>query len=381
MGILLPMANAGAQRQGIKNIIFMVPDGLGISNVTAARTYAFGTGPRRLRFEKLEHIGYQSTHSKNSMVTDSAAASSAWACGEKFENGEIAFHSDSQTSPRTILEIARLHGKSTGLVATSTITHATPAAFAAHTHDRQCEQEIARQMVSTPGVDVILGAGRGVFKTGSQDPDPCGTWGDFIHLARKNGYRVVFKRSEMMAGSAEERLLGLFRHVSLTPAYRRDRLKNTQEEPTLAEMTQKALDILERNPKGFFLLVEGSQIDWANHANNLEYQVQEILEFDSAVGVVLDWIRASGHRSQETLLIVVPDHDCGGFSIQGPRNRNPKSPGTLVDGRWISGGHTGEDTLIWSQGPYSEYLGRAIDNTDLFFIMKAALLHETYHPR
>jgi alkaline phosphatase len=366
--------------EAVKNIIFMIPDGMGISNVTAARIYAFGTGSKRLHFETLEQIGYQSTCSSDSMVTDSAAAASAWACGEKFKNGEISFHGETQTYPRTILELARDKGKKTGLVATSTITHATPAAFGAHVVNRECEKEIASQYISNTHVDVLLGAGKEIFNSSETGADPCGTFGNFIRIAEQNGYTVVHTREEMIKSSGVSKLLGLFRYVSLTPAYRKHRIKKSAEEPSLAEMTQISLDILEKNPNGFFLMVEGSQIDWANHANNIEYQISEILEFDKAVKVVLDWLAQNPSRLNETLLVIIPDHDCGGFAVTGPEERIIEKPGEYVKAKWIWGHHTGEDTIIWSQGPYSKFLGKAIDNTDIFYIMRAALNGEAYNP-
>ena len=361
-----------------KNIVFLVPDGMGLANVTAARIYAFGTSEKRLVFETLDRIGYQSTHSRNSLITDSAAAASACASGQKFNNGEISFHSDTGEYPPTILELARDMGKSTGLVATSAVTHATPAAFGAHVRNRKCENEIARQFIEKNGVDVLLGAGLGAFKSSERGKDRCGTHGNFIDSALKKGYRVVYTRDEMMAGSGDTRLLGLFAYVSLTPSYRRDHGKKVQEEPTLSEMTRVALDVLERNKEGFFLLVEGSQVDWANHANNLEYQVGEIMEFDRTVKRVLEWVDEDVSRREDTLIIVVPDHDTGGFAIKGPRRNTFPEPGHYVAAGWVHGGHTGVDTVIWSQGPYSEHLGKAIDNTDIYYIMKAAFTGQPY---
>ncbi len=131
-----------------RNIIFMVPDGQGLSNVVAARVFKNGPNGAPLHQETLDNMGYQRTHSANSLVTDSAAAASAWAMGEKFNNGEISCHGDANYSCTnelpTILEIAKKRGLATGLVATSQISHATPAAFGAHTYSRNCGLEIAR---------------------------------------------------------------------------------------------------------------------------------------------------------------------------------------------------------------------------------------------
>jgi alkaline phosphatase len=360
-------------KENVKNIIFIVPDGMGLADVTAARIYKYGLSKERLSFETLEQVGYQSTHSQNSLVTDSAASASAWACGQKFNNGEISFHGKTGEAPQSILELAKSKGKSTGLVATSTITHATPAAFGSHVKNRSCENEIARQYIFETKVDVILGGGKMRFN--SANKDRCGTGGDFISAARSKGYTVVYTKEEMLKVRDTKKLLGLFNEGPLTPGHKRandDAVKT--REPTLAEMTGTALKILEKNDKGFFLLVEASQVDWANHAHNLEYQIAEMLAFDQAVRVVLDWADAKSNRKSGTLIIIVPDHETGGFAINGPYGSTITEPGRLVTVGWTSKGHTAVDTIIRSQGPYSRYLGRAIDNTDIFHIMKAAFL-------
>jgi alkaline phosphatase len=366
-----------AATQEVKNIIFIVPDGMGLADVTAARIYKYGLNRERLSFEGLERIGYQSTNAGNSLVTDSAAAASAWACGQKFNNGEISLHVETGESPQTILEFAKSKGRGTGLVATSTITHATPAAFGAHVKNRNCENEIARQYIHKTGVDVILGGGKLRFSSSVQDK--CGGGGDFIPDAQDKGYTVVYTRDELLKVENAKKLLGLFSEGPLAPGPKRagDNTIKTRE-PTLAEMTGAALKILEKNANGFFLLVEASQVDWANHANDQEYQLAEILALDDAVGVVLDWVNAKVERKSETLIIVVPDHETGGFAINGPLGSTITQPGQLITAGWTTKNHTAMDTIIWSQGSYSQYLGRAIDNTDIFHIMKAALEGSEY---
>lgn len=370
------LTNCGAGARKAKNIVIMVPDGMGIADVTAARIYKYGNSSERLHFEKLEQIGYQSTHSANSTVTDSAAAASAWACGEKFVNGEISFHKKTEKFPKSILELAKETGKSTGLVATSTITHATPGAFGAHVGNRKCERKIAGQYLTKTGVDVLLGGGKKVFVSTEEEKDACGVYGDFIKVAKENGYKYITTRGELNGSTAEKKLLGLFTDGGMTPMV--EKTEKESEEPTLAEMTGTALKILEKNEEGFFMLVEGSQVDWANHQHKLEYQIGETLAFNDAVKVVLDWINADKSRKRNTLLIVVPDHDTAGFAVKGPYGKLIEEPGQYVDAGWVSSSHTAEDTIIWSRGPYSQHLGRAIDNTDVFHIMKAALYGEEY---
>ena len=379
-------AQASAGMQNVckaKNIIFMVPDGMGLSGVTAARIFKDGCDGGPLYLETLPQIGYQRTHSANSTVTDSAAAASAWACGEKYRNGEISCHDDdgdgrcNDPVRTTILKMAKQQGKATGLVVTSTVTHATPAAWGAHVHSRECEMEIARQYIEETGIDVLLGGGIGPDKSGiCLKPSPIKR-GDLISRAQTDyGYAYVTTKSGLEAAvmAGKSKVLGLFTNQGKTPeTYRVDRtLSYPKEEPTLPNMTASALKILEKDPDGFFLLIEGSQIDWANHANDVHYQIGETLAFDGSVKVVLDWMEKGLERKNHTLLVIVADHDCGGYAVNGPFNRLSKA-GDIVDSGWTTTGHTAVDTVIWSYGPGSEALGKALDNTDLFEVMAGAL--------
>lgn len=365
-----------------KNIIFMVGDGMGLAHVTAARIFKNGPDGERLYLETLPTIGYQRTYSARDPLTDSAAAASAWASGEKFNNGEISCHDDDEDGrcepapDPTILEIAKAKGKATGLVVTSTATHATPAAFGAHVASRRCEKEIARQYIQVTKVDVILGGGRKKFKSTEKQADECGTSGDFIAAAESNGYQVVYTKKALngVVAKGSRKILGLFTPKGKTPElfrlYPEDYYK--AEEPTLPQMTAAALETVEKDEDGFFLLVEGSQIDWASHRNDVAYQIGETLAFDEAVKVVLDWVSEKPNRRQKTLVIISADHETGGFAINGVEGRNYK-PGDIVDHGWTGTGHTAGDVMIWSQGPGSKYLGRVVDNTDLYKVMLEVL--------
>jgi alkaline phosphatase len=382
-----------------KNIIFMVPDGMGHANVTAARIYKNGLDGEPLNLESLETIGIQRTYSRNSTITDSAPAASAWACGEKFNNGEICKHSEGTPNNKTILELAKQKRKSTGIVATSQITHATPAAFAAHVTNRNCQNEIARQYILETKPDVILGGGRQKFDTDlASDPDAngCPQYSeDLAEVAQRNGYSFIETTDAMEDAviQGKGKLLGLFSPAGMTPTYLR---QSGTTEPTLAEMTRVALRTLEDNHRGFFLMVEGSQIDWANHARNLEYQIKDTLAFDDAVGLVLDWINDPGHpdRKRSTLLIIAPDHETGGFAINGPMAGSYPSAALSEKGNLASitpgwtfdlttypkeANHTGGDVVVYSQGPGSkgkgDYpgLGRLFDNTELYGVMKGVM--------
>lgn len=352
-----------------RNIIIMIPDGMGLADVTAARTFKHGPNGAPLSFETLQHIGYQRSHSANSLVTDSAAAASAWACGEKFDNNEICYHGDGRPVRPSILELARKMGKATGLVTTDGITEATPAAFAAHAPTRDCRQEIGRQYLETTKVDVLLGGGRSAFTTETSDQG--GTKGNLLITARQKGYTLVSDRDELskaVAGGARK-LLGLFQSRGMTPECHRT---PENREPSLPEMTAAALALLGKDRDGFFLLVEGALVDKANHRNNYPMQLGEVLAFDEAVAVVKNWLKADRKRKESTLLIVVADHETGGFVVTGPTASLP-GPGAPLKTAWIGKGHTAVDTMIWSEGPGSEKLSRAMDNTTVYKVMADAL--------
>lgn len=356
-----------SKKTSAKNVIIMVPDGMGLFDVTAARIKKNGIAGAPLALETLDHVGYVRTHSANSTVTDSAAAASAYACGEKFNNGEVCLHTNGTPHNVSLLELAKKRGRATGLVVTSQLTDATPAAFGAHVKSRKCQSEIARQFVEVTRPDVMLGGGVSMFS--ATKPDPCGTSGDFITAAKSADYTVVRSAADLKAATASrsKRVLGLFANAGLTPEFER---KSDTTEPRLPEMARAALSIVEKNPKGFFLLIEGSQVDWGNHANNADYQTGEMLAFDETVKAVLDWINADPKRKRETLLIVTPDHETGGFVIVGDENQ-PKL-GAYAPG-WNTKGHTGGDVVFWSQGPGSDRLARGVQNTDIHDVAKQAL--------
>ena len=384
-----------------KNIIFMVPDGMGLSYVTAARILKNGPNGEPLALEQLPQIGYQRTHSADSTVTDSAAAGSSWACGQKFNNREVSCHSEDgdlmycEDIPQSILEIAEEKGKATGLVASSQISHATPAAFGAHVPVRYCGAEIVRQYIEDTEVDVVLGGG--VYKTSSDYN--CQQFTDSWDNLRSNeavaeraamfGYEVVEDEQALFDAVAfgSQKIFGMFTDYGKGKTPELFRLNGYQNatgadlpkqsnypdgEPTLAEMTEAALDTLELDQDGFFMMVEGSQIDWAGHGNALEYQMAEMLAFDAAVEVVQDWLDERPNRKAQTLVVVVGDHDTGGFAVNGPYG-SLSDQGQLVEDGWSSSDHTAVDTVIWSQGPGSEFLGLPVDNTDLFDVMKYAM--------
>jgi len=299
-----------------RNVVFMVGDGMGFAQVKAYRMYADDPSTRLvdpLPMDALltgavstDSISMDCGESESACTldpygtTDSASSATAYATGRDTITGYLSV--DSTGNPMTtVLELARAHGKSTGLVATSQITHATPAAFAAHVADRNRYSEIADQYFDNqwqgqPMVEVLLGGGLSDMQREDRD---------LVSEFRQAGYEVALDRTGLLDMQGD-RLLGLFAPSGLPQAWDRN-----EETPSLAEMTRVALRSLQRNPQGFFLLVEGSQVDWASHSNSIAGTVSEMEDFVAAIEAVLDF--AGSHN--DTLVVILADHETGGLSL------------------------------------------------------------------
>ncbi|MCB2199178.1 alkaline phosphatase [bacterium] len=327
----------------VKNIILMIGDGMGLGHVAMTRFYAVGANGR-LTMERFPVTSFVNTHSAKQLVTDSAAAATAMSTGVKTNNKMISVTPDMLELP-TVLELAEKKGLSTGLVATSTVTHATPASFAAHEKKRKDEDKIAADMTAS-GVDVLMGGGREYFvgpddSEGKRDDDR-----DLFREFADHGYDTVTTREGMLK-STGDKLVGLFEYHAMT---------SEGDEPTLREMTAKALDILSRNENGFFLMVEGSQIDWAAHDNDPDGIVYHTLHFDLAIREALEFAKKDG----QTLIIVTADHETGGVTI-------PKGDldGDDLDVDFSTGHHTATPVPLFAYGPSAERFSGMMDNTDI----------------
>ncbi|MBK1692958.1 alkaline phosphatase [Ectothiorhodospira mobilis] len=317
-----------------RNVIVLIPDGQSQSVVKLARLYRDAP----LAVDDIL-TGMVDTTMANSVITGSAAAGTAFATGYRTTEPHIGLaprpHDVVSTYEppagvdwdtwayrplSTVLEGAALQGKATGLVATSRITHATPATYAAHVDDRGDEDTIMKHLVHQD-LDVVLGGG---YRHLLPEADG-GTREDGLDLEQvleERGYHVVDHADEL-AEIHDGRVWGLFAQSHMMPDLDRryllthphdhdpDQVDQARAEPSLAEMTAKAIELLSRNPSGFFLLVEGSQVDWAGHDNDVPYALHDFLAFDDAVRVALDHAR----RDPQTLVIVVPDHNTGALSI------------------------------------------------------------------
>ena len=293
-----PLAAASPAPERPANVILMIADGCGPASVGLGRQVAGGP----LELDRIL-VGTLTTGSASSRVTDSAAAATAMASGVKTNNRMIGVDATGRRAA-TLIERARERGWATGLVAKSTITDATPAAFAAHVQHRSSQDSIAVQEIEL-GVDVLLGGGRRWFAPSSRGGARKDSL-DVIALARRRGYACVTTREELLAARRAP-LLGLFAEEDMSYTLDRDSF----QEPSLPEMARQALALLAARPRGFFLMIEGSRIDHAGHANDAATHAREVLEYDATVREVLAFARRDGR----TLVVSTADHETGGLSL------------------------------------------------------------------
>jgi len=342
-------AHAAPRAAAPRNVILLIGDGMGFAQTTLARI-ALGDANAALEMDGMRFAAFVKTHPADvgdarGILTDSAAAATALATGHKTKNGMLAVLPDGRPV-QTILEGAQAKGKRVGLVTTVTITHATPAGFGAHVGSRGDEAEIAAQYLARK-IDVLMGGGEAFFIPQSAEGSKRKDSRDLIAEARAAGYGVVRTRDEMMADRSD-RLLGLFNKGYLTVA---------PPEPSVAEMTEKALAVLGRSPKGFFLMAEGGQIDSACHGNDGPKAVKQTLDFDAAVGVALAFARKRG----DTLVIVTADHETGGLSIVSP----PSGSSAPYAMAWGTKGHSATVVPLLADGPGADRFSGVLDNTDV----------------
>jgi alkaline phosphatase len=337
--VIAPME--GAQTPAPKNVILLIGDGMGLAQVTLARL-SLGEA---LMMDSMPSGGLAKTHSANSTITDSAAAGTALATGYKTNNGMISVLPDGK-QVQTILEAASELGKATGLVTTVTITHATPAVFGSHVNSRGDEADIAPQYLDRK-INVLLGGGRQFFIPQSAKESKRKDDRDLIAEAKSAGYEFVDAREAMLSAKGSK-LLGLFQMSAMT---------TEAPEPTLAEMADKAISVLSPDKDGFFVMIEGGQIDWRCHANDVAGTIKQTLDFDAAVGKALDFAR----KRNDTLVIVTADHETGGLTIVSP----DKGEDAKFKAKFSTGGHSACNVPILAFGPGASQFGGVMDNTDI----------------
>jgi alkaline phosphatase len=310
--------------KGKRNLIFMVSDGMGPTSLAMARSYkqfTYGLPWSEHLVLDTHLIGSSRTRSTSSLVTDSAAGATAFSCGIKSYNGAIAVLPD-HSPCGTVLEAAKKAGYMTGLVVTTRITDATPACFAAHVNMRDEEDRIAEQLIGEYPlgrvVDIMLGAGRCHFLPNTTEGSCRQDDRDIVSVAKDAGFSYVHDRSGfdgLKLGSAVDLpLLGLFADQDIP--YEIDRRSQDDIYPSLDEMARTALEALsaatKNSEKGFFLMVEGSRIDHAGHANDPAAQVHEVLAYDAAFASVLEFLEKDATPG---VLVSTSDHETGGLAV------------------------------------------------------------------
>ena len=337
----------------MKNIIFMVGDGMGVAQVSATQ---IAQDYEPMQLERATYVGLQKTYSANSRVTDSAAAGTALSTGNKTNNGMIGVTPDSLPQ-RSILEYFEQAGRPTGIVVTYPVTNATPAAFVAHVPNRNMEDEIATYYLEND-VDVIFGGGSKRF---NQRADGVNL---FDALKEKN-YTIAYNLSELSEIKSG--------NVIMLPTEGSMSSRLDGRDEYLPEATAKALEILTNNAneEGFFLMVESSMIDGYGHQNNVEGIIKETKDFDNAIKVAFDY--ADTHPG--TLVVVTADHATGGLTIVNG-NRRFDLHDHKVDYAFTTGGHTGEMVPIFAYGAGAKNFTGVFENTDLPKIMRSLMSFE-----
>jgi alkaline phosphatase len=435
-----------AAKPQAKNIIFFLGDGMGPTTITAARIFKEGEDGL-LNFERLDRTARIKTYSADAQVTDSAPSMGAYMTGVKINNDVISMKdakpvapgkdgngnatidrcgADNGSAPMTILELAKAAGKAVGAVTTTELTHATPASTFSHVCDRDMAYSIAQQI--TPGgagynarlkdgVDVLMGGGRNHFTPfdARRNPKGRGDGRDLVEEFGQHGYFVANTRADMASSRPGQKFLGLYSaesHLDYAS-------KRRPEQPTLAEMTAKSIELLSGNPNGFFLMVEGGKIDHALHDTNARNALIETVAFDEAIQTALDRMRAIDPGLDNTLIVVTADHDhtmvLSGYPKRGnpvldivrgyatgepTRDADGKTFTTLMFGngpnrpdvradvdsaqalapdyhqetgvKWSSESHGGGDVKLYAAGAGSAPFRGTMENTHVFDLMRAA---------
>lgn len=337
------------------NIILLIGDGMGLTQISAAMY----SNNNRLALAKFPVIGFHKSHAANELITDSAAGGTAIACGIKTNNGNIG--TDENGIPTlSILEELDSMNFSTGMIVTSTIVHATPAAFAAHRARREMYEEIALDYLNA-NVDLLIGGGRQYFQNREMDDR------DLINEFENKGYVVMdqlYTTMNKIKWPLDKNLLYFTADKQpLTVSGGRD---------YLSFAVRQGVQYLEqKSNKGFFLLVEGSQIDWMNHANDGRGVVMETLDFDRAIWEAIQYANKKGN----TLVLVTADHESGGMSIEADSRMNKLKYG------FTTNGHTAAMIPVFAYGPGSSLFRGIYENTSIYHKMRAVLgLKERFNP-
>ena len=352
-----------------KNIILLISDGMSLTQVSTYRLLKGGPN-ERIAVDKFPVSGIVLTHSENAIVTDSASSATAFSTGRKTNNGALGLDEDNKIL-ENFTEIIDRYGYVSSLISTSEITHATPAAYASHVDLRWKTDEISLQMMES-NVMTILGGGRHFFLP----EDLGGKRSDGLNLLEQmeSSRMVMTEKKELDSFDHSDlgKVVGLFADEALRD---KEKPENHVFEPSSSEMLNFAINRSEKfnenGCKGFFIMLEGSQVDWAGHANDLNYLKREMQDFDEAVELALDYAT----QNQDTLVVATADHETGGLLIESSSPTDYTAPEVKFSfNTGIGyGSHTGVPVPVYAYGPGSENFTGTLDNTDIFYAMLEAV--------
>ncbi|WP_092541558.1 alkaline phosphatase [Zunongwangia mangrovi] len=329
------------------NIIFMVGDGMGIPQVSSA----FYFGENTPNFKQFESIGLSRTSSTSHLITDSAAGATAFATGEKTYKRAIGVSKDSVALP-TILEQLKEQDYQTGLISLTSITHATPAAYYAHVEDRDMHEDIAKQLVEAE-VDFFAGGGKKYFQNREDGLNL------YDSLTAKN-YKL--DTLELSKPDYSRRNAYLLSEEGLPS-------KTEGRGDFLGDAAKTAFDYFEANEKPFFVMIEGSYIDWGGHAKDDQMMIQEVLDFDKTIGVVLDFVKSHPN----TLLVITADHETGGVSIGKSYDENGKEIPQQVQVYFNTDQHSTELVPVFAKGKGEELFRGIYENNEIYHKLMQAI--------
>lgn len=335
-----PISGTSSKAKDPQNVILLVGDGMGLTQISTS--FYFSETPSN--FQRFKHIGLHQNTPTDARITDSASGATAFSIGFKTYNAAIGVDKDT-VGHETILETAAKMGKSTGVVATSSITHATPASFFAHVANRNMHEEIAADFMKTP-IDFAAGGGIKFFHQRADRRDL---------LADLSARGVVVDTAE------------LGQHYDPASPYTcllaADGLPKMSEGrgDFLPKASKMAISHLNQNKKGFFLLIEGSQIDWGGHSNDGNYIIEEMKDFDKTIGDVLDFAEKDGN----TLVVVTADHETGGLALSS-LTAFGRSDYNQINPTFSTGGHTAALIPVFAYGPGAERFMGIYQNNDIY---------------
>ncbi len=328
-----------------KNIILIIGDGTGLAQISSG----FYNNNLHFSLENFPVIGFQKTYSANNLITDSAAAATAIASGVKTNNSVLGLDKDGKPV-KTILEEASENGLATGMVVTSSIQHATPGGFVAHRQARNLYEEITIDLLNS-NIDFFVGGGKQYFDRRENDDR------NLIDSLKKKGFNVYDYFNDNL-----NQILQDPTHKFAFFTADNQPLPAFQGRDYLPQASKIAMNFLHlRSTKGFFLMIEGSQIDWTCHANQVEPMYSELRDFDETIKKALEFAR----KDKETLIIVTADHETGGLGLNGGTSKtlNPK---------FTTNGHTATMVPVFAFGPGSELFRGIYENTEIYHKMRVA---------